>query len=48
MHPVIYASMAHQHVLQSKQQLTSNALCTDIFKLIIGFKTAIILILKYT
>jgi len=29
-HPVKYASTAHQHILQSQQQLTSNVLCTDI------------------
>jgi uncharacterized membrane protein affecting hemolysin expression len=48
MHPAIYASTTHQHTLQSKQQLTSNALSMDILELIISFKTGIILILKYT
>lgn len=43
MHPVIYAYTAHQPILQSEQQRTSNALYMHIFKLIIGFKTAIIL-----
>jgi len=31
MHPLIYASTAHQPILQSEQQLTSNAFYTDIF-----------------
>lgn len=43
MHPVIYASTAHQPTLQSQQQLASNGFYTDTFKLIIGFKTAVIL-----